>query len=81
MACADYLIIFKDLLTFFFATFFQKQASKDHFIQGNLLKTMLLNEKSKAVLKRKYMKISLYIPNIFHVGQEVMFTNKHNFAS
>ena len=32
-------------LTFFFATFFQKQDSKDHLTQGNLLKTMLLNEK------------------------------------
>ena len=43
--CADYLLIFRDLLTFFFATFFQKQASNDHLTQGNLLKWTLLNEK------------------------------------
>ena len=43
--CADYLIIFLYFLTFFFATFFHKQASKDDLTLGNLLKTMLLNEK------------------------------------
>ena len=84
--CADYLVIFRELLIFFFfffflLLFFQKQASEDHLIQGNLLKAMLLNEKNKAVLKRKYVKISLYTPNIFHMGQEVMFTNKHTVAS
>ena len=41
----DYLIIFWDLLTFFFATFFQKQALKDHLTHENLLKPVLLNEK------------------------------------
>ena len=43
--CADYLLIFRDLLTFFFATFFQKEASNDHLTKGNLLKWTLLNEK------------------------------------
>ena len=42
--CAD-LLIFRDLLTFFFATFFQKEASNDHLTKGNLLKWTLLNEK------------------------------------
>ena len=32
--------------------------------------------KNKVILKRKCMEISLYNPNIFHLGQEVMFT-KH----
>ena len=40
--CDDYLIIFRYLLTFFFALFFQKQVSKDHITQGNLLKTTLM---------------------------------------
>ena len=69
-------LIIWDLLIFFFAAFFQKQASKDHLIQGNLLKTMLLNEKNKAILKRKYMKISLYTSNIFHLAQEVINVHK-----
>ena len=34
---------------------------------------------NKAILKRKYMEISLYTPNIFHLGQELMFT-KHTFT-
>ena len=38
-------IIFRDLLIFFFGTFFQKQASNDHLTKGNLLKWTLLNEK------------------------------------
>ena len=32
--------------------------------------------KNKAILKRKCMEISLYTPNIFHLGQKVMFA-KH----
>ena len=36
--------------------------------------------KNKAMLKRKYMEISFYTPNIFHLGQEVMFT-KYTFTS
>ena len=43
--CADCLLIFRDLVTFFFGIFFQKQASNDHLTQGNLLKWTLLNEK------------------------------------
>ena len=43
--CVDHLLIFWDLLTLFFTTFFQKQASNDHLIQGNLLKWTLLSEK------------------------------------
>ena len=31
------LLIFRDLLTFFLATFFQKEASNDHLTKGNLL--------------------------------------------
>ena len=58
--CADYLIIFQDLLRIFFATFFQKQASKDHLAQGNLLETTLLNEKQTDLEKEMYGNISLY---------------------
>ena len=36
--------------------------------------------KNKAILKRKYMEISLFTANIFHLGQEVMFT-EHTFTS
>ena len=74
-----YLIIFWYLLIFFFATFFQKQTSKDHLTQGNLLKTMLFNEKQSNLEKEMYGNVSLSA-NIFHLGQEVMFT-KHTFAS
>ena len=35
--------------------------------------------KNKATLKSKCMEISLYTPNIFHLGQEVMLT-KHAFT-
>ena len=56
---ADYLLTFRYLLTFFFATFFQKQASKDHWTQGNLLKTMLLNKKQSNLEKETYRNISL----------------------
>ena len=38
VAGADYLLIFWDLLTLFFATFIQKQASNNHLTKGNLLK-------------------------------------------
>ena len=57
--CTDYLIIFWDLLWFFFATFFQKQASKDHLTQS-FLKTMLLNEKQSKHEREMYGNISLY---------------------
>ena len=33
--------------------------------------------KNKAILKRKWMELSLYTPNIFHVGQEVIFKKKY----
>ena len=39
---------------------------------------MLLNEK-QSNLEREMYEISLYIPNIFHLGQELMFA-KHNFT-
>ena len=39
---------------------FQKQASKDHLTQGNLLKTTLLNEKQSNLEKEMYGNISLY---------------------
>ena len=58
--CADYLIIFWYLLTFFLATFFQKQASKDHLTQRSLLKTTLFNEKQSNLEKEMYGNISLY---------------------
>ena len=35
--------------------------------------------KNKAILKKKRMEISLYTSNIFHLGQDVMFT-KHMFT-
>ena len=34
--------------------FFQKQASKDHLTQGNILKTTLLNEKQSNLEKEMY---------------------------
>ena len=34
--------------------------------------------KKKAILKRKCMEISIYAPNIFQLGQKVVFT-KHTF--
>ena len=74
------LIIFQDFLTFFLANFFQKEVSKDHSTQGNLLKATLLNERQNNLQKKKCMEISLYTPSIFHLGQEVMFT-KHTFTS
>ena len=77
--CADYLIIFRDLLRFFVATFFQKQASRDHLTQGNLLKTTSLNEKQSNLGKEMYGNISLN-SQYFHLRQEVMFT-KHTSAS
>ena len=40
--------------------FFQKQASKDHLTQGNILKTTLLNEKQSNLEKEMYWNISLY---------------------
>ena len=40
---------------------FQKKASKDHLTQGNLV--------------WKCMEMSLYTPNIFQLGQEIMFIN------
>ena len=44
----------------FLCYFFQKQASKDHLTQGNLLKAMLLNEKQSNLEKGMYGNISLY---------------------
>ena len=32
--------------------------------------------KNKAIVKRKCMEIFLYSQNIFHLGQEVMFTKR-----
>ena len=58
--CTDYFIIFWDLLTFFFATFFQEQASKDQLTQGNLLKTMFLNEKQSNIEQEIDENISLH---------------------
>ena len=57
------IIIFRDLLTFFFAT------SKDHLTQGNILKTALLNEKRSNFGKEMDGNISLY-SNIFHLGRK-----------
>ena len=54
------LIIFGDMLRIFFCYFFQKQASKDHLTQGNLLKTKLLNEKQSDLEKEIYGNISLF---------------------
>ena len=58
--CTDYLIIFWDSLRIFFDNFFQKQASKDHLTQENLLKTALLNEKQSNLEKEIYGNISFY---------------------
>ena len=59
MVCADYLIFFFRL-RIFFATSFQKQASKDHLTPGNLLKTTLVNEKQSNLEKEMYGNIALY---------------------
>ena len=58
MVWADYLIIFRDLFTFF-CYFFEKQTSKDQLTQGHLLKTTLLNEKQSNLEKEMYGNISL----------------------
>ena len=50
---------FLRFVNIFLSYFFRKQASKDHLIQGNLLKTILLNEKSNLE-KDMYETISLY---------------------
>ena len=71
------VIFFSRFVKNFICFFFQKHALKGHLMQGNLLKTTL--KENKAVLKRKYIEISLYTPNIFHLGQEVIFT-KHTFT-
>ena len=44
----------------FHCYFFQKQDSKDHLTQGNILKTMWLNEKQSNFEKEMYGIISLY---------------------
>ena len=44
----------------FLCYFFQKQASKDNLIQGNLLKTTLVNEKQSNLGKEMYGNISFY---------------------
>ena len=62
VVCADYLIIFWDLLTFFFSFFFQKQSSKDRLSQENLLKRTLLNKKQSNLEKEMYENIYLYSP-------------------
>ena len=43
----------------FICNIFQKQSSKDHLTQGNLLKTTLLNEKQNNLEKEMYGNISL----------------------
>ena len=77
----NYWSLFDYFSTFvknFLCYFFQKQASKDHFTQGKLLKTMLLNEKQSNLEKKIYGNISLY-SQYFSPGTEVMFT-KHTFT-
>ena len=44
----------------FLCYLFQKQASKDHLTQGNLLKTTLFNKKQSNLEKEMYASISLY---------------------
>ena len=72
----DYFSRFANI---FLCHFFQKQASKDHLTQGNLFKTILLHEKQSNLEKEMYG-VSLYTPNIFYLGKEVMST-KHIFTS
>ena len=52
----DYFFIFVKNLIYFF----HKQLSNDHLTQGNLLKTMLLNEKQSYLEKEMYRNVSLY---------------------
>ena len=58
------LINFQYFLTFFLATFFQKEVSKDHSTQGNLLKATLLNEKQNNLEKKNVWKY-LFILQVF----------------
>ena len=51
----------------FLCYFFQKQASKDHLNQGDLLKTTLLNEKQTNLEKEMHGNISLYL-QYFSIG-------------
>ena len=44
----------------YFDNLFQKEASKDHLTQGNLLKTTLFNKKQSNLKKEMYENISLY---------------------
>ena len=69
--CADY---FWRYVKNFFCYFFQKQASKDHLKQGNLLKTTLLNEK-QSNLERKCTEVYLYSATNFHLEHEVISQN------
>ena len=73
--------LFFEICWYFFFAFFSKRGFKRSLNIRKPLKSMLLNEKNKAVLKTKDMKISLYTRDICHVGQEVMFTNRHTLAS
>ena len=52
--CADYFDYFLRFVKNFLCYFFQKQATKDHLTQGNLLKTTLLNEKQSNLDKEMY---------------------------
>ena len=64
----DYFLRFVNIFPCYF---FQKQASKDHLTQGNLLKAILLNGKQSNLEKEMHESISLYyhyftsIRNIF----------------
>ena len=49
----------------FLCYFFQKQASKDHLTQGNILKAMWLNEKQSNLEKKMYIWNYLFILPIF----------------
>ena len=51
------ILPFKNFLYYFFV---QKHSSKDHLAQGNLLKTILLNEKQNNLEKEMCGNISLY---------------------
>ena len=51
---------FSRFFNIFLCYFYQKQALKDHLTQGNLLKTVLLNEKQSNLEMEMYGNMSLY---------------------
>ena len=68
--CTDYLIIFWNLLTFFFATFFSKAGFKGSLNTRKPFKTTLLNEKQSNLEKEINGNIFLILSILFTWGRK-----------